>query len=152
MDDLSSAFNNMVINESFTRSIWSFNPEALDTYSDILISKYCLALSQYLIYFISRKNVCKANIAKKKYNFERLISLNMSKDVLKLYSTKKDAQEYIIASNPELETMNAELMALQDELIKIDGIEEGIIEYIATFKREMTRRERELQTTRYERR
>jgi len=41
--------------------------------------------------------------------------------------------------------------ALQDELLLLEGIDKTISELIATFKRELTRRENELYATRQER-
>lgn len=151
MDPTLLSFSNVYVNDSLLNQVWSFNPERLETYADVTISKYCIVLAQYLVYFTSRKNITKAELIQKKRELDRSVAIQLTKDVLKMYSAKKDAVDFVIATTPSLFTLSTIIDDLQVELVRIEGVETSIGEYIATFKREMTRREKELQTARYER-
>jgi len=146
------SFTNIKLDSGLMDEIWSFNPRNLESLEDITVSKYSIALAQYLIYFTSQYNNTKAELMNKKRIFDASVGIAMDKDLLKKYKTKKDAVDFLVSTNPELSKLNDEINVLQDELIKLDGIDRSISEFIATFKRELTRREKELFTTRQERR
>ena len=63
---------------------------------------------------------------------------------LKEHKTKKDAKAALVLSNQVLNKLQEEIDALEDELVLLDGMDKTIMELIAAFKRELTRRENEL--------
>ena len=146
------SFEHICINSELMNEIWSFDPNKLESYSDIQISKYTIALAQYLVYFTSQRNITKAVLTKKKKDLDSLLTISLDKELLKKYKTKKDAAEYMILTNKDFYGLDKEICELQEELIRIDGIDSSISEFIATFKRDTTRREIELQTVKWERR
>lgn len=129
-----------------------FDPNSLETLSTETVSKYLIALGQYLIYFKSELNKTKANIAKKKKLFESSLSVSLDVKTVKKYGTKKAASEYLVSTVDGLSQLDAEIAVLSEELTYLDGMDKPINEYINTFKRELSRREQELFTIRSERR
>ena len=59
---------------------------------------------------------------------------------MKKYKTKKDASVYIISSTEDLSLTEDSMYDLKEQLMLLDGIDKTISEYIACFKRELTRR------------
>jgi len=145
------SFENINIDEGLMNEIWRFNPNTLDSLTDITVSKYSIALAQYLIYFTSERNKTKAIVAKKKMFLDSSLSIAMDKDILKRYSTKKDATAFIVSTNRDFAVIDQQIEDLQEELTRLDGMDKSISELIATFKRELTRREKELFAIRQER-
>jgi len=151
MDQAITSFQNIKINNTLVDEIWNFNPRSLNNLDGVTISMYSIALAQFLIYFKSEQNQTKAEIAKKNKLFESSIAIVLDKEVLKQYKTKSAATDYLISTNVDLSRLNDQIDELKLELIKLDGIDKTISEYIATFKRELTRRENELYAIRAER-
>jgi len=151
MDQAITSFQNIKINNTLVDEIWNFNPRSLNNLDGATISMYSIALAQFLIYFKSEQNQTKAEIAKKNKLFESSIAIVLDKEVLKQYKTKSAATDYLISTNVDLSRLNDQIDELKLELIKLDGIDKTISEYIATFKRELTRRENELYAIRAER-
>lgn len=116
------------------------------------VSEYMSAMTQYLIYFKAQQNEAKADLFKLQRKMELSTTQLLTTDILKQYKTKKDAMLYLVANTQELSELEGQIEALKSELTLIDGIDKTIHEYIATFKRELTRRENELWETRMERR
>jgi len=152
MDSGIYSFSNIKINKSLLDEIWNFNPETLSSLDGITVSKYSLALAQYLIYYRNEVNKTKAIVVKKKKSLDASLSMSLDADMIKKFKTKSAAEDYLINTNSDLTTVSKEIEALEEELIKVDGIDKSISEYIATFKRELSRREQELFTIRAERR
>lgn len=146
------SFENVDIDEGLISEIWKFNPANLESLADITVSKYSIALAQYLIYFTCERNRTKAEVARKKMFLDTSISIAMDKAILKKYSTRKDAIAFIVSTNQDFSIIDKEIEDLQEELIRLDGMDKSISELIATFKRELSRREKELFATRQERR
>ena len=151
MNNTLLSFENIHINNELMNEIWSFNPQQLESYSDIQISKYTIALAQYLVYFTSQKNITKAILTRKKKDLDCIVTVSLDKELLKKYKTKKEAAEYLVTVDPNFYKLDIEVTDLQEELIRIEGIDTSISEFIATFKREVGRREKELQSTKWER-
>ena len=116
------------------------------------ISEYMSAMAQYLIYFKAQQNEGKAELFKLQRQMELSTTQLLTTDILKQYKTKKDAMSYLTANTKELSELEERIENTKSELTLIDGIDKTIQEYIATFKRELTRRENELWETRMERR
>lgn len=152
MDSGVMSFNKIEINHNFLEQIWKFNPITLGSLDDLTVSQYSICLAQYLIFFRSELNQTKAIIAKKKKLLDSSIAIAMDAKVIKTYKTKTAAIDFIKNSSPELSALESEIADLQDEVIRIDGIDKSVSEYIATFKRELTRREKEIFAIRAERR
>jgi len=152
MDEGIYSFSKITINKNLLDEIWSFDPMSLDSLDASTISKYAIALSQYLVYYRWEVNKTKAELSKKRRLFDSSLTLSLDEADLKKYKTKKAASEYLINTNTDLSKLDEEIDILQSELIMLEGIDKSISEYIATFKRELTRREQELFTIRAERR
>ena len=151
MDSTLFSFNNIQINDKFLQNIWTFDPNKLSSIDSLTVSQYSIALAQYLIYFTFQRNQTKADMNAQKRLFDSSVLLALNKEVLKQYSTKTAAVEFLICTNEELSQLNTEIHNFQHELTRLEGMDKSISEYIATFKRELTRREKELQMTRQER-
>jgi len=75
----------------------------------------------------------------------------MTIKILKEHKTQTAARDYLIRANPESSIMRDKITKLKQKLIKVEGIDKAVIELIAAFKRELTRRDNELYTLRKER-
>lgn len=146
------AFRKIEIDQGFLDRIWRFKPSTLESLTAATVSQYSIALAQYLIFFRSEINKTKAEIVKKKKFLDSSISLSIDDSVKKKYKTKTAIYDFLINSVPELYKLEQEIASLQLEIIKLDGIDKSVSEYIATFKRELGRREQELFSIRAERR
>ena len=152
MDEGIYSYTNIKINKSFLDQIWNFDPLTLSSLDGLTVSQYSIALAQYLIYYRHEVNKTKAELAKKKKALESSLSMVLDAEIIKKFKTRTAAEDYLINTSPELGDAAKDIDNLQEELIKVDGIDKSVSEYIATFKRELTRREQELFTIRAERR
>lgn len=152
MDTGVLSFSKIKVDQGFLDQVWAFSPNRLGTLTNEMVSQYSMALAQYLIYFKWEQNKARAEIAKKKRFLEASIIMSTDDSTQKKYKTKTALTEYMINTSPELNKISKEIEELQLELIKTDGIDNAINEYIATFKKELSRREQELFTARSERR
>lgn len=152
MDKGVFCFEKIVINKSLLDEIWAFDPRTLDKVEGKDLSKYTIALAQYLVYYNVQKNKTKAEIHKLNRFIERTMSINITPEVHKKYKTKTAAADYLIATIPLLSKSQEKLDEFYYELNLIEGIDKSISELIATIKRELTRRENELYSVRMERR
>ena len=146
------SFTQVRINNSLLNEIWAFDPRKLDEIDGVKLSMYSIALAQYLVYFTYQRNLTKTEIYRKNKFIERTLSLSMKKELIKEYGTKTAASDYLITNDENLIEAQSVLDDLQEELLKIDGMDKVISELIATIKRELTRRENELYEIRRERR
>lgn len=152
MDAGVMSFSKIQIDQNFLDEVWRFSPNNLSSLNAETVSKYSIALAQYLIYFKYEQNKTKAQLTKKRKFLESSILMVVDSDLAKKYKTKAAQSEFIINTNPELSKLSEEIEELQLELMKIEGIDKSVSEFIATFKRELSRREKELFATRTERR
>ncbi len=144
-------FEGVKPNDDLIKEIFSYDVRTLETTSAVVLSKYAIALAQYLIYFKSQTNKTRVELGRKRRILDSGVNQLITKEILKLYKTKSDAAGYIVSNTKELDGLNEVIESLKDELTLIDGIDKTVSELIATFKRELTRRENELYTTRMER-
>lgn len=144
-------FNNVKFDKSLIERIFSYDVHKLDATDSVTISKYSIALGQYLIYFKSQINKTKETLHKKQRTFESTISVLLTKEVLKEFGTKTAAREHFIQTAATVKSDYEDIEKLKEELILVDGIDKTISDLIATFKRELTRRENELWQIRQER-
>lgn len=153
MDTDMLSFTKIKVNYDLLEEIWEFDPRRLDDVKGSVLSTYNISLAQYLIYFIYQRNLVKANTHRLGKLIDRTVSLILSKDesLLKKHKTKSSAIDFLVATDSFLMDKQSELDILNMELMHIDGIDKTISELIATIKRELTRRENELFTTRMER-
>lgn len=152
MDDGVFVFQKVKPRIDFIEEVLTCDVRKLEQMDSSIISQYTLALSQYSIYFKSQSNQTKAEIFHKQRIIETTTSQLITKDVLKEYKTKKDASVYIISSTEELSLIEENMSELKEQLMLLDGIDKTISEYIACFKRELTRRADERWQTDKERR
>ena len=129
---------------SLIEQVFSYDVRTLEQTDDLFISRSVIALSQYLVYFKSQYNITKSSITNKERVMEGVLFGLITAEVLKEYKTKKDAKAALVLSNQVLNKLQEEIDALEDELVLLDGMDKTIMELIAAFKRELTRRENEL--------
>ena len=129
---------------SLIEQVFSYDVRTLENTDDLFISRSVIALSQYLVYFKSQYNITKSSITNKERVMEGVLFGLITAEVLKEHKTKKDAKAALVLSNQVLNKLQEEIDALEDELVLLDGMDKTIMELIAAFKRELTRRENEL--------
>lgn len=151
MDKGIKLFQNIKPDIEYINEILTFNAQKLDALNSATVSKYAVALSQYLIYFKAEINRAKVSVHQKQRALDAGIKQVVTKDVLKQYKTKAAAVEYIIANSPELNMIRVGIDKLKDELMIVEGVDKMISDLVATLKRDLTRRENELYTVRKER-
>lgn len=145
-------YDKMDLDKSLIEKVLNFNYYHIETLTDLELSKYSIILAQYLIYFKWQLNKTKVDHMKLKNKLESTLFHLMSTAVAKQYKTKADARLFLINSTPELINMNDEIELFEYELILAEGLDKPIQEMINVFKREQSRRENELNTSRFERR
>lgn len=135
--------------KSLLEHVFSFDVNKLELLSDIDLSKFVIALSQYLVYFKYELNKTTMRLKKEQQLLEVSISQLLTDDIIKKYKTKKDARIYLVYNNAVLNGIQLKIDTLNDELILLEGLDRTIQELINSFKRELTRREHEAQYGRH---
>ncbi len=151
MDKDTLLYKGMAPDKEFIEEIFHYDVKKLDSTDGILISKYCIALAQYLIFLRHQTNQTKILVMQKKRLIDGTLDLLLTKDLIKEHGTKTNALTRLKSSSKELISLQTAMEPLQDELLLLEGIDKTISELIAAFKRELTRRENELYATRQER-
>lgn len=134
-------------NDALLEEVFKFDPRNLEQTRSITISKYTIALAQYVIYLNSQINKKRMLLMQKRRTLE--IQVNQSDVKAK---TKIEKKRIVIDNDEALVIIEQGIYKLEDELALLDGSVNYFIELINAFKRELTRREKELEWTRYERR
>jgi hypothetical protein len=147
------SFSKIRVNHDVLNEVWTLDPRSLDTIAGPKLSSYAMALSQYIIYFVYEKNKTKAAVHKLTRHIDRTVTLILSTNekILKEHKTKTAAKEFIISTDMSLMEAQTKLDKAQLELMEISGMEKHLSELVATIKRELTRREKELYSVRMER-
>jgi len=140
MDPGVFAFQKVKPKLDFIEEILTCDVRKLEQIDSSIISQYSLAMSQYSIYFKSQINQTKSELFHKQRILDTTVTQLLTKDILKKYKTKKDASVYIISSTENLSLVEDTMYNLKEQLMLLDGIDKTISEYIACFKRELTRR------------
>jgi len=149
MQDDIDMFKQINPNKNYVNSIFHFDVSKLNQVSSLEISQYVIALSQYLIYFKFQFNQTKMRLNDKQRLLEATLFQLMTPEYLKKYKTKAEARNKLIYETATLSSIQIEIEALQDEVYMLQGIDKTISELIASFKRELTRRENELYQERH---
>jgi hypothetical protein len=134
-------------NEDIMNEVFKFDPRSLESTSSADVSKYTIALAQYLIFFSSQINKTKVKLIQK----NRVLDIHINQSDIKA-KTKAEKRYKVIESSPELKQIELDIEALESEVKMTDGLEKYYLELIQSFKRELTRREHELKFSRDERR
>jgi hypothetical protein len=144
-------FDNVNPNKTFVEEILAFDVNQLEATDGADISKFCSALGQYLIYMKYQMNKTKVEIVRRKRKIDGIIANLLSPELIKKYGTKTNVVAYLMSTVEELIRLRKEIEPLDDELMLLEGLDKGISELIAVFKRELTRRDNELYQIRQER-
>ena len=144
-------FDNVNPNKTFVEKVLAYDVHQLEATNGVEISKFCSALGQYLIYMKYQMNKTKVEIIRRKRKIDAIIANLLSPELIKKYGTKTNVVAYLMATVEELIRLKKEIEPLDDELMLLEGLDKGISELIAVFKRELTRRDNELYQTRQER-
>lgn len=152
MNSDAMVFRNANPDTNLIDEIFRYDVRQLESTDSKRLSMYVIALSQYLIYLKSQVNSTKAEVVRNKRNLDNGVNQLITKDVIKEYKTKSDAYNHIVQNNESLGELNEKIESLKDELILVEGVDRTVSELIAALKRELTRRENELYSTRMERR
>ena len=145
-------FENLNPNKDFVSEILSFDVRRLETLQSLEISKYAIALAQYLVYFQYQYNKVQSELIKARQFIEETVAQLLTPDIIKRYKTKKDATHFIVNSTTTLYEKQQEHDNLKAEVMLLENMAASLTELIAAFKRELTRREKELWQARDERR
>lgn len=129
--------------EDLLDEIWQFDPRKLENTHPADISKYGIALAQYLIFYKAQVNEVKVEIFRLERAMDASISLILTPDMLKKYKTKQAAVANIVLNSVELNKNRQRINELQESLKLIEGMDKSIGEYIAMFKKELSRKEEE---------
>jgi len=153
MDDGVHLFQNIKPNIEFINEILTFDARNLDALESSTVSKYAVALSQYLIYFRSEVNRTKVNIFQKQRVLDTEVTriLVNDKEISKVCKTKAAAIEHVIGTSEALKAIRNTIDKLEEELMIVDGVDKMMADLVAALKRDLTRRENELYTVRKER-
>jgi hypothetical protein len=146
------SFKNVKFNESLVNEIWDFNPRNLEQTHGKTIGMYIISLGQFLVYYQSQINSLRVEIKKIENFIDSYVDKLLTAELLKKHKTKAAAVNEVISFSSEIQQKQDTLSELKLELLQTDGIGDKVSELIATFKRELTRRENELYTERQERR
>ena len=152
IEDALTFYDNIKIDKTKIETILGYKYDNIDSMSDIELSKCCIVLAQYLIYFRWQINKAKKEQTVLKNKMDSVIFHTLSEDIIKKYKTKSDARSYLVNSIPDLLNINEQINNIEYELILSDGLEKPIQEMINVLKREQTRREAELALSKTERR
>lgn len=144
-------FRDINPDKEFIEKIFHLDVRKLEAIDGIEISKYCIALAQYLIFLKYQINKTKSELLNKKRLVEGTLDLLLTKKLIKDYGTKTTAVAHIMSISKELIALTNIMEPLKDELVLVEGMDKAISELIAAFKRELTRRENELYRIRQER-
>lgn len=151
MDEGMKLVKNIKPEKEFIDEILTFDVKKLEATSGVTLSKFTIALAQYLVYFKSEVNKTKVETHRKQRFLDNSVAQLLSRDMIKKYKSKSAAYAAIVSNTKMYTEMSDEIGHLKDELMLIEGVDKAISELIAAFKRELTRRENELYTTRKER-
>jgi len=144
-------FKDLKPDKGFIEKVFHFDVRRLEAVDGIEISKYCIALSQYLIFLKYQMNKTKSELLNKKRLVEGTLDILLTKELIKEYGTKTNAVSHIMSTSKKLIALSEAMEPLKDELVLVEGMDKVIGELIASFKRELTRRENELYRIRQER-
>jgi len=137
--------------QDFIDKIWAFDVSSLDAISDVTISKFAIALGQWLIYYKAQTNIARTELNKKQSDLDFIISSILTPEDIKKHGTKTAAVAYLMQTDPTISKLQDDINKLKGDLLRTDGIDKAVSELIAAFKRELSRRENELYTLRKER-
>jgi hypothetical protein len=129
---------------SFVDEVLNVDVRNIGEVSSLTISKYVIALSQYLVYFKYNVNQIQANLTRHTRQLEASIIQLITPEVIKKYKTKKEARVNLIEDTDSLKLLDSAINGFYDEYYLLEGVDKTISELIAAFKRELTRRENEL--------
>jgi hypothetical protein len=143
MDESILSYKKVKPPEDLLDEIWQFDPRNLENTHPADISKYGIALAQYLIFYKAQVNEVKVEIFRLERAMEASISLILTPEMLKKYKTKQAAVANIVLNSVELNKNLQRINELQEDLKRIEGMDKSIGEYIAMFKKELGRKEEE---------
>ncbi len=96
-------FQNMKPSDELIEEIFNYDVRTLETTNDITLSKYAIALAQYLVYFKSQTNRTKVDSGRKKRVLDSGVNQLITKEVLREYKTKADAMGIEPVSIPPID-------------------------------------------------
>jgi CII-binding regulator of phage lambda lysogenization HflD len=130
-------------NETLMDEIFKFDPRNLEDVSGADISRYTIGLSQFLIYFTSQVNKSRVKLLQK----NRVVDIYVAQSDIK-GRTKAETRQKVIEATAELAQISMDIEALEAELKMTENLEKYYVELINSFKRELTRREHEMNFSR----
>ena len=133
-------------NEYIMDEIFSFDVRNLEATPSIKISQFIIGLSQFIIYFGSQVNKTKVSLMQKRNMIESYVNRSDIKA-----KTKAEKYRKVIDANPELVQIELGIKSEEQELTLVENREKYLMELIASFKRELTRRDNEFRLIRTER-
>ena len=145
-------FETVNVDQEFISALLNFEFKELEVLEDKELSRNCLALAQYLVYFKYQCNKTKEQTVRLKKFIDDYVFYMLTPELVKEHGTKANARTYLITNDGKVKGKHRELEQLESELILSDGLDKTIQEIINVLKKEISRRENELTAARYERR
>ena len=136
MDEGMGLIKNVNPSREFIDEILTFDVKKLEATSGVTLSKFTIALSQYLVYFKSEVNKTRVEIHRKQRFLDNSVAQLLSKDMIKQYKSKAAAYSAIVSNTKMYTEMSEEVGRLKDELVLVDGVDKTISELIAAFDKE----------------
>jgi hypothetical protein len=135
--------------DSLVEKAKSLPVRELETIDSLTLSKYVIALSQYLVFLTSQVNKSRVMYKIHSRKFEMLL-YKAIKDVTGKTLTEKKAKA--LEGNKELQYQEEQMHIFDLEVEVVRDIEKNITLLVNAIKRELTRREAEIGATRTARR
>lgn len=144
-------FSNIRPDQDYINTILKLDARKLDIIDGAELSSYTVALAQYNIYRQYKVNQLLAQKMQLERNMDIGVSASLTKDILKEYKTRAAAVSFLVATNAHFEKLDQDIFDIKYQIRLVESMDNTISELIAAFKRELTRREKELFTVRQER-
>lgn len=140
-------FHTIPLNKDLMSEVFMFDARQLESTTSAKISQYTIGLSSFLVYFQSQVNLTRVKLMQKRKILDDKIAWDGIKG-----KTKAEKITNALKDNPDLLPIYNDIEALEQELVMTADLDKGYTEMINAFKRELTRREKEYQYVRDERR
>jgi hypothetical protein len=135
-------------NKELVAEIMSMSLRDLESIDDIDLSRYIIALSQYVVFLRKQVNYANLKYFLNKRQFEEIVSEGM---LTQQGKTVKEKREKTVRASAELRWLQETMDKYEAEKILLDKMDDSIIHYINALKKEQTRRDNERYTSRRER-
>ena len=136
------SLDSLVYSESLINEVFSLDVKNLDSIDETLLSKYIVALSQYLVFFDFELNKLKVKYSLNKKVFDDALFKRTSKIKGGTLTEKK---RIVLEEHDALKEMDEKVVEIKSQMTLLEGLHDSIENLIFSLKRELTRRGSERQ-------